>query len=289
MDTTDDDADELTVAIEALQTMHDARSCREAWSVSLEAAARWSDPVALRRLVGAARRDLVRDRAADWCRDAAAVLDSIDEGRRWAVVDFASVGIRADDVIGLWSPGLPAALRAEGVDAPDAAVLVNVAGLVRSSLPAVCREAPADIWFTDEAAGLLVLVVALHEAAHGIVDSATLTAGPTIATLRVVVPGIRDPRPDHHDARWAWALAVLTARVVRTLPTTPRDWCRWLWEAIEADIDANCGIPAAAVLTAAIEGTRRPWNHDPAGDPPAGLVELFQRRDDAASPGEAAA
>lgn len=269
--------------------MYDTRSHRGGWSIILEAAGRWGDPAVVRRLVRAARRDLVRDRCGDWCRAAAAVLDLADDRQRWSVIDFAAVGIRSDDLAGLWSPGLPAALRVEGVEAPDAAVLVNVAPAVRAALPRVCRQSPADIAMADTAGGMVVLAVALHEAAHHVVEGDTAgRTRPTLEVLRLVAPGIRGARRDHHGAAWCWSLAILTARAARVIaPPPPHDWRSWLWEAIEADLTDHAGIPGGAILDTIAEATRRPWHHDPAGDPPPRLVDLFQRHE-AAYPGEAA-
>jgi len=273
------DYESLVAAVDDLRSTHGARSCREAWSRTLAAVESWGSPAMLRRLVREARRDLIRDRSADWCRAAAALLDSIDESRRWTVVDFAAVGLLADDVVGLWSPGLPAALRHEGVDAPDAAVLVNVAVLVRPNLPTVCGEAPTDLGMADKVGGMLVAAIAIHEAAHAIVASSTTTIEPTLPMLRAAVPMIRDIRRDHHDARWAWATMLLTARAARGIVPTERDWPGWLWDAIEQDAAVSSGVPSAAIVDAVASATRRPWHHDPAGDPPAALVDLFKRRD----------
>lgn len=272
MNTTYPRDEQLGALVERLRGEHEARSDREAWGLTLAAAERWGSRAAVRRLQRPAHDALARERAGDWCRGAADLLDKLDTGRRWAVVDMAVAGLESRCVVGFWCPGLAGTF---GVDADDA-VVVNVPLLVRSRLPWVVAEQSGDLDLADAAAGWLVRELAVHEAAHAI-GTAPGVPGPALELLRAAVPSIPDlRRPEHHGPRWARSLAVLASRAARSIDAR---WLPWWWDAVAADIDRNTTASGEAVLDALAPDLRRPFHADLASPPPGALAELFDRGD----------
>ena len=270
MNTTPVSDEQLGAHVNELRHAHDARTEREAWRLSLAAAGRWGARAAVRRMQRPAHEALARERGGDWCRVAGELLDNLDTGRRWSVVDMTAVGLESRCVVGFWTPGLAATF---GVDADDA-LAVNVPLLVRSRLPAVVAEHPADLDLADDAAGWLVAELAVHEAAHAI-GTAPGAAGPALELLRAAVPTIPDTRRhDHHGPRWARSLAVLASRAARSIRT--ESWREWWWRLVAADLSRNTVVAdGEAVLDSLAHDLRRPFHADLTTPPPGALVAMF--------------
>jgi hypothetical protein len=270
MNTTDWSDEQLGELVDGLRNTHEARSEREGWRLSLAAAGRWGARAAVRRMQRPAHEALARERGADWCRGAAQLLDNLDTGRRWAVVDMTALGLESRSIVGFWTPGLAATF---GVEADDA-LAVNLPLLVRSRLPATVAESPADLDLADVAAGWLVRELAVHEAAHAI-QTAPAAAGPALELLRAVVPTIPDTRRhDHHGPGWARTVAVLASRAARSIDAPA--WLEWWWQSISADLSRNTVVgDGERVLDALAPDLRRPFHADLTTPPPGALVAMF--------------